>query len=340
MYLSKYNAGHHKMIGSKTGTGSFPRTVIRAFSAGLHAEVLIGKRSLKRRKHDSQDVSRVGVDSSAFSGSVTVEAALVLPIVIFTFLSFFYFFTQIRFEMIMQDSFTSTGVTGALVYGAEEQGEEALDEFAGTELATLLSGTGAGLVRGLALSSYVYSTNSSAISPFITGRIGGGGIKNFSLLGSSYDMEASEGTLSVTYKFTLPWVGKAFSGQTSVQSGYFHSWVGRSMKDEVTWVYMTPNGSVYHLTTDCTYLTKRIQTVSLETAKTKKNAYGISYTACTSCSDAGTQSGGNVYITTYGTKYHYDINCTAITHDIRRLTLEEAQESYPLCSKCAKESGD
>lgn len=314
MYLSKYDAGHRNNIGNKTDAGSFPRTVIRAFSAEQYTGTL--------------------------SGSVTVEAALVLPIVIFAFLSFFCYFTQIRFEMVLQEAFADTGVTGALVYGIEEQGEEVLDEFAGTEIANLLSGTGSGLVKGVVLSSYIYTSNSGAISPFITSRIGGGGVKNFSLLSSSYDSDSSEGTMSVSYKFTLSWLGKAFSGQTSVQSGYFRSWVGRSMADEVIWVYMTPNGSVYHLTTECTYLTKRIQSVSLETAKTKKNAYGVSYTECTSCSDAKTQSGGNVYITTYGTKYHYDSSCTAISHDIRMLTLEEAQESYPLCSKCAKESGN
>lgn len=311
MYLSKYKTGH---------------------------QICAPKKSMKKQSFFPRPVSRTFSLNPRPKGSITVEAALVLPILIFTLLSFFYYFAQIRFEMVMQASFTNAGTTAALVYGIEEQGEETLDEFAGTEISALLSGTGAKLVKGVALSSYIYTTNASAISPFITVTTGGGGIKNFSLLASAYDSEKSSGTMSVRYRFTLPWVGKAFSGQISLQSGYFHAWVGRSMQDAVTYVYMTPNGSVYHLSLECTYLTKRIQSVSLSTAKTTKNAYGVYYTACSICCQSGVSTGSTVYITTYGTKYHCDVNCTAITHDIKKITLEEAQESYPLCSKCEKES--
>lgn len=110
-----------------------------------------------------------------------------------------------------------------------------------------------------------------------------------------------------------------------------HTWESRAVDAESTWdeevVYMTPHGSVYHTHTDCTYLKVNVKDQKVGQVKNK-------YTPCAICTKTVQSDSTQVYITEYGTKYHIDYLCQSLRKNYLCITKEEAEKNYPICSKC------
>ena len=90
------------------------------------------------------------------------------------------------------------------------------------------------------------------------------------------------------------------------------------------WVYITPEGSVYHRNRDCTHLKLSIQSVTVETAK--------NYRPCELCVE-GNAVTPFVYITKEGKCYHTKLNCSGLKRTIYMIPLMQAEERSP-CSRC------
>lgn len=116
-----------------------------------------------------------------------------------------------------------------------------------------------------------------------------------------------------------------------VESATCRPWVGfTGIENEEVYVYITPNGSVYHLYDDCTHLKLSIQCVPQSYALTEKNKYGADYRKCLLCKEP---YGVMVYITNEGDCYHSERDCSGLKRTIRRVPQSEAADR-PVCLRC------
>ncbi|MDO4621354.1 MAG: hypothetical protein Q4B22_00180 [Eubacteriales bacterium] len=126
-----------------------------------------------------------------------------------------------------------------------------------------------------------------------------------------------------------------------------HAWNGREngfLSTELTadheaeeLVYMTPNGSVYHTSTQCGSLALHIRRIPAEALSHERNASGGRYHACERCVGSG-MTGSSVYVTEDGDRYHNAADCSGLTRTIRIVSREEA-EGLRECSFCQRLHG-
>ena len=98
---------------------------------------------------------------------------------------------------------------------------------------------------------------------------------------------------------------------------------------ETEYVYITPDGSVYHKDSQCTYLTRDILSTSSKEIESKRNASGGIYYKCEYCKGVGT----TVYYTSYGSRYHLSSRCSQLQRNVQKVPLESVSSRRP-CSKC------
>ncbi len=125
----------------------------------------------------------------------------------------------------------------------------------------------------------------------------------------------------------------------TMQARYFgHAWTGFDVNGTAEnaerpleiYVYITAAGSVYHTDRGCSYLNPSIQSVPLSGIETFRSSSGSKYYPCESCKGG---SGGTVYITSYGDRYHYSTGCSGLKRTIFTVPLSEVGGRSP-CSKC------
>ena len=111
---------------------------------------------------------------------------------------------------------------------------------------------------------------------------------------------------------------------------------GEEMTEDT--VYMTEHGSVYHLDRLCSHIRIATDAVLAEAVGDERNVSGARYYACEFCSPV-LQRGTQVFITSYGTRYHASSTCSAIKRNVRECSLEEVRQTYPPCSRCGGAEG-
>lgn len=97
-------------------------------------------------------------------------------------------------------------------------------------------------------------------------------------------------------------------------------------------VYITKSGTVYHTYKDCTYLSVKLTRVKYQEIDSKRNASGGKYYPCSvCCKNKGSLD--YVFISKYGESYHSDNKCKTIYHNILEVSAEDVKDRS-LCSKC------
>ena len=164
------------------------------------------------------------------------------------------------------------------------------------------------------------------------------GVSGVSSLFSEYDEETGILDIVLTYTYVIPFLSGDLANLEFVQRVRSRAWIGddisgdegASSEGEV--VYITPSGSVYHLTMSCPYLDLSISQISFGDVSSARNASGSRYTACTSCCKSSTYE--TVYITEYGTNYHSSLSCSKLKRTIIAVDISEVGTRSE-CSKCA-----
>lgn len=118
------------------------------------------------------------------------------------------------------------------------------------------------------------------------------------------------------------WTGREGSGETAGEEG-------KESQEEST-VYVTTTGTVYHKDLNCTHIRLSIQTVTRESVDSKRNSSGGKYHPCERC---GSGIGTSVYITDYGDRYHGSLDCSGLKRNILEVPQTEVKGWKP-CSKC------
>ncbi len=126
---------------------------------------------------------------------------------------------------------------------------------------------------------------------------------------STIDEEKIE--LTVTYKVEPPVKIPGYSGMFLKNTFFSKPYTG--CHEEVTdeeLVYITRTGEVYHTVTDCRALKVTVNEASGKKISKERNKSGAKYYPCEKCAKG--EAPGTVYYTPYGNRYHYNRNCYEI----------------------------
>lgn len=234
-------------------------------------------------------------------GSLTVEAALTLPIFLFSMIMVLFLFRIMQAQYIVGNSLDQAVAEISLMGRiTEKQAESLVKAKFYKEL----------LAQDCPLSEIKY------------------GIAGFSWKGTK--VNADDIDTSVTYHIQFP---LRFFGAKSIKLSdgcRMHRWRGnRNGSDgcgDGEWVYITPTESVYHVSRECTHLRLSITAVSVKKAKEK------SYNPCGHCV-RGKKVGTIVYITSTGYCYHMKVNCSGLKRTVYMILKENVGSKRP-CLRC------
>lgn len=291
-------------------------------------------KSLRTETHDDRNTSRC-------PASMTVEAALVLPL-------FLFFLMGILFVLDLQH------LQGTMLSALHEAGtqlaEDAFFYRYGTEL---LGGDAEGdeAAAGAAVDAAVSIFSVFYVSEKVQETLDKDPVAVYCLDGGrgaiSY-LQSSLLTGNDDISLTADYAGKPFIrmlGFLSIplQTRFVaHAWVGYDPAtghgggegSTAGTVYVTKYGSVYHRDRGCIYLNPQIRTVTYEEALAARSADGSKYYPCETCRPG---AGGMVYLTKEGDRYHSSLDCGGLTRTIREYSPDTLPDHLHACPKCGGE---
>ena len=272
------------------------------------------KKSMAKRENDS------------FKGSVTVEASLALFLLLMFFICMMQFYMILNLEIRVQSALEQTADSQAAY--AAIQGYHDEDGS--------LSYIQCGLNYMYAKSNVIRILGKEYLdTSWIKGGSGGLHFER-----SSFLKDGETLTLVVSYKieipiFLIPKISVVQKAHRRIWIGADSSQMDNSKGSARRKVYVTRNGSVYHLYADCSYIDVKLRAVSAKNLDFLRSDDGSIYYACECCHPA---KNGTVYITSYGNRYHAVKNCSAIERDVIQIGEAEIGEKH-ICSKCQKRAG-
>ena len=276
-------------------------------------------------------------------GSLTVEAALIVPVsflAVILFLNLFLFLqVQLRVEKELAEISRELMPLGTVLSKAHAASETA---DADSEKSAILA-----LFQKLGAEGYLSYRMKEELSGERWLSLIRGGSGGFSFSGSAVYAGDMEIRLLVSYMFVpndgifglggIPVIqqvtsrGFAGAGRQPVKGG------DEQEQEEETKVYITDNASVFHRTTECTYLKISVRPVTQEQLAKERNSSGGKYYACEYC---GKKPGDIFYIAEYGERYHKTVSCRALRRNVTAISEEDAvEQGLRPCSKCGGDSG-
>lgn len=256
-------------------------------------------------------------------GSMTVEAALVLPLFLFAFLNLVSLMELYRLQSNLSQAMYTT-VKEMAVYG-HAYSQLTKDDCNHLESYGLTYLYGAGRVKSCLSDNYLEH------APIA------GGFTGISWLHSTM-MENQCIDFVATYQATPMFGSMGFAKIPLYNRLRTRAWTGydipliQEQQQNTKLVYMTPQGDVYHETKSCPYLRLSIRAVAKEEVGNLRNQDGSIYYPCGQC--AGKEN-NTVFITLYGNKYHTSLTCGGLKRTIEAVPLANVGERHA-CTKCSK----
>lgn len=240
--------------------------------------------------------------NSRNKGSATVEATLVIPIFLFAILALY--------------GMCKGRLAENVIYEAACETAEYVSE------AAYLSGD-VFYLGGMRFKEYV--DDKAIVEAYVDGGVNG--VKVF--VSPSLD-EDKNVVLTISYKkkSSVPIIGKL--SKTKSYKVKQRAYIGELKEDKTeedyadTYVYVTDNRDVYHVTRSCSHLRLTIYSM------TKRQAANNGLTLCGHCNS---YEGGIVYVAATGNVYHTDVNCSGLKRTVYRIKLKDA-EKLGACLRC------
>ncbi len=267
--------------------------------------------------------------------SITLETALVLPIFLMAVISLFDFFVIMNYQNVMQNSMNNTAQTiGRNAYAVEKIRDlEFIKSSVDLDSELITSGITLGYAWNKILSDEVktYTESSNVLH----------GVHGISLLNSSISSDDKGiNDLKADYIIRADILGRKVNLILENRC-YFRSWIGESIshtgleEQKLKTVYITRTGTVYHLTNTCSYINIVASKVRYQDLEKLRNANGSKYRPCSSCVKTVKRDEEIVYITSDGTRYHSNKNCSRIKREVTAIDLSKVG-ARTLCTKCKK----
>ncbi len=291
-----------------------------------------GKGTSDKQKNNKKKLSLRTISflkEVSLSASMTLEAAIVLPVFIFFFVNIMSAIEVIRIQSELEAALHQTGSDLMQIGYDLNAGESVL----GVEDENILK-----LAKGSALGLYFASEVKKRLSGSISKNVVNGGIDGLSFASSSVMRKDDIIDIVVDYKvhpifslagFTSFPVESRFYGRAFTGYDKDHGLSGGESDEQL--VYVTAHGTVYHSTSKCRYLNPSISSVRYEGLSGMRNEDGSKYYPCEYCGKKS--GGGNVFITPYGEKYHTKVDCPGLKRTIYTIPISEVGGRGP-CSGC------
>lgn len=141
--------------------------------------------------------------------------------------------------------------------------------------------------------------------------------------------------LIAKYDVILPTPIFSVGSVSVVQSASSHKWIGKTNEEEDgddSYVYVTADSEVYHSTKECQCLDLTTKSHFSSEIAGLRNRWGEKYHACSYCV-AGNKVANVVYLTDHGNLYHNDISCSSLKRTIYVIPKSEVGDLRP-CFFC------
>ncbi len=282
---------------------------------------------------------------NAFPASLTVEAALVVPLFYYFMLAFLYFIQIFTLQEQIQADITEMGMSiskNAYFYKDFPDLTEAVQfdksifpEAIGEELNALIDNAVSDIVVKGYASKYmdVPAINQSLII---------GGFDGIDFSYSNLRNKSNMIDLIVSYKINLPIPVFRFTEMQMLQRVRLNTWTGHEVQaayseqeeSEEDIVYITETGKVYHLSDECSHIKLSIHTVN-KIPSELRNDSGGKYYPCERCCTGKEPISGTYYITNDGTRYHTKRECSGLKRSVITIPISQVGDRKP-CSRCGK----
>lgn len=259
---------------------------------------------IKGKEYKNSSLKHNGLKNGALfcflsRGSLTVETALILPLFLFAMVTVLFLFRVLELQYVVGEALDKAVAEAALQRDAQPQKVE----------------------NAVKLLFYKELAKENGQISMI----------NLEWAGFSWEDSGTDETyidMKVAYQIKLPgWILKDRMLAVT-ECSRSRRWTGMSGAgvngSGGEWVYITPEGSVYHRSRDCTHLKLSIQSVAAGAAK--------NYRACELCAE-GEEVTPLVYITKEGECYHTKLNCSGLKRTVYMIPLMQAEGRSP-CSRC------
>ena len=225
-------------------------------------------------------------------GSITVEASILLPIVIATFLSLVQIMTLINIQVKVQSSLSRQVIKAAGYTYFTNYADDVFWEGMDREDILLAKNIAMNGITQLVLLNMVNQDLGDEF--FKSGFISGGrdGLK------LDFSLPSGDDKVDVVIKYNIRLIYNVFGiGEIPVLAkGRIREWVGKSKitrqndnkEDAGNIVYVTKAGTVYHLSKECTYLKINLSKVKKDDIEKIKNKSGSKYFECSYFKNRGT----------------------------------------------------
>lgn len=173
-----------------------------------------------------------------------------------------------------------------------------------------------------------------------------GGNAGIVVLHESSEESGSELKFSLRYSVKNPFnifglgvfrINQKFCAEAWIGQEYAKKWKNNKQLENM--VYITSQGTVYHKSRDCRTINIKIEMISSADLERRRNSSGARYYPCEKCSDSGKQENslqtGQIYITDYGDRYHFDINCSALKRTVFEIPFSAVGERSA-CKICSQ----
>lgn len=284
-----------------------------------------------------------GFREKSQKASLTVEAALVMPVFLYFMLAFLYFIQIFTVQEQIQSAITKMGLNlskTAYIFRDFPSLEDTLSfDFSifDNEFDVNLINLADNLASGSALKLYAgkYLDTNQIKHSCIKGGFDGISFDGSSLLSSEDYID-----IIVSYKIELPIKTFIMDNLQIAQRVKLHKWTGYEVAavyqtkevEEDSIVYITDTGSVYHKAESCTHI-KLSVTAVIGIPTGLRNDNGGKYTSCETCCEGDEDSVATFYITSDGTKYHSRRDCPNIKRTVKEIKLSEVGNRTP-CKRC------
>lgn len=296
-------------------------------------------------KEERTVLSALSLKRKKIKAGMTIEAAIVLPLFLFFVIAFSYFLIILSLQADIQLRMEETArQIGTLAYFAKHAEGTFSDTSAEGETEAESSSEGILSVGINSLSIKTLILKDGLADKINRSRIQGGTAGVY-VYHSSYDMKSGILDIVLNYTYDIPFLPDSIGDIRFVQRSRSHVWTGKELKDtsfdgsendgEGTTVYVTPYGTVYHLSTECHYLDLSIHEVSAGEIEEMRNKDGGKYYMCSDCCQKG-QNYSSVYVTDYGTNWHSDLHCTGLKRTVEAIDISEVGNMHA-CPKCGGE---
>lgn len=278
--------------------------------------------------------SETGSHTGTVMASMTLEAAIVLSLLIFASVSLILPMKILNTERKIQagleavgEDFTRYAYIQDSILKGDDSAVKGADEFAKAFCHYLGEGVAEGYVQERVME-----------------HIDTGAIRQVTMVRSEIMEDGEHFDLILDYCIQMPFPVLGLSAVRRTARCRRRAWIGRegkdspgsgnseNLKDEI--VYVGKGSTRYHRNRNCHYLANQLAAVPYEQVADRRNGNGGKYHACAIC---GKQAGpgSTVYILPEGSSYHTTKICTAILAYVRAVRLSEVKHLGP-CSYCSQ----